>query len=121
MTLPSFLMSAGPRWHVIYALPRMEAVAQGQLDRQGFEVFFPRMWQAWRRALRIETIRAFMFPRYGFARFDPDRGRWRSINSTLGLSGTVMARERPKPVPHGGWKPWWPPRPTTASLSSTAA
>ena len=94
-------MSAGSRWHVIYTLPRMEAVAQGQLDRQGFEVFFPRIWETRRHARRTETVRAFMFPRYGFACFDPERDCWRSINGTIGVSGLVMARERPQPVPQG--------------------
>lgn len=101
MTLPTSLMSTGSRWHVIYTLPRMEAVAQGQLDRQGFEVFFPRIWETRRHARKTETVRAFMFPRYGFAFFDPERDRWRSINGTIGVSGLVMARERPQPVPQG--------------------
>ncbi|WP_296584806.1 transcription termination/antitermination NusG family protein [Xanthobacter sp.] len=101
MTLSSCLTSVGPRWHAIYTLPRIEAVAQKQLDRQGLEVFFRRMWQARRHVRRIKLIRAFMFPCYGFARFDAERGRWRSINGTLGVSGIAMARERPQPVPCG--------------------
>lgn len=86
---------------MVYTLPRMEAVAQAQLERQGFEAFFPRMWETRRHARRTETVRAFMFPRYGFARFDPQLDRWRSINGTMGVSGLVMAHERPQSVPHG--------------------
>lgn len=94
-------MSTGRRWHVIYTLPRMEAAAHAQLERQGFEAFFPRIWETRRHARRTETVRAFLFPRYGFVRFDPERDRWRSINGTIGVAGLVMAHDRPQPVPRG--------------------
>lgn len=79
----------------------MEAVAQARLERQGFEAFFPPMWEARWRARRTEAVRGFMFSCYSFARFDPQFDRWRSINGTIGVSRLVMARERPQSVPHG--------------------
>lgn len=91
----------GSRWYVVYTLPRMEATAQAHLERQGFEVFFPRILVTRRHARKIESVRALLFPRYGFVRLDLERNRWRSVNGTIGVAGFVMSGERPQPVPPG--------------------
>ena len=89
------------RWYVVHTLPRLEGTAQGHLDRQGFETFFPRIATTRRHARRVENVRAPLFPRYGFVRLDLGRDRWRSVGGTIGVAGFVTVADRPQPVPHG--------------------
>lgn len=101
MTLLIEEAPAGARWFAVHTQPRMEATAVAHLERQGFEVFLPRIKVTRRHARRMETVIVPFFPRYGFLRLDLLRQRWRSVNGTTGVSSLVMSRDRPLPVPHG--------------------
>ena len=92
---------ASLRWYAIHTLPRAEESAERHLDRQGFEVFLPRILKTRRHARRLETVLAPLFPRYGFVALDRGRHRWRSINGTVGVAGLVMCGELPQAVPIG--------------------
>ena len=89
------------RWYAVHTLPRLEATAEAHLARQGFETFVPRVLVNKKHARRIETVKAPLFPRYGFLRIDLERQRWRSINGTTGVAALVMAEDRPLAVPTG--------------------
>jgi transcriptional antiterminator RfaH len=90
-----------PRWFVAHTHPRAEAKATAHLNRQGFEIYFPRYLKRRRHARRIETVVAPLFPRYLFVAIDLNVQRWRSICSTVGVSRLVCNGDDPTPVPVG--------------------
>ena len=69
-----------PRWFVAHTHPHAEAKATAHLNRQGFEIYFPR---------------------YLFVAIDLNICRWRSICSTVGVSRLVCNGDDPTPVPMG--------------------
>jgi transcriptional antiterminator RfaH len=90
-----------PRWFVAHTQPHAEAKATAHLNRQGFEIYFPRYLKRRRHARRIETVVAPLFPRYLFVAIDLNVQRWRSICSTVGVSRLVCNGDDPAPVPVG--------------------
>lgn len=87
------------QWFVAHTRPQSEAQAEYHLCRQGFEVYLPRFLKLWRHARRREWVPRPLFPRYLFVRVDPERARWRSIRSTIGVSELVCRGDVPVPVP----------------------
>lgn len=90
-----------PRWFVAHTHAHAEAKATAHLNRQGFEIYFPRYLKRRRHARRIETVAAPLFPRYLFVAIDLNIHRWRSISSTVGVSRLVCNGDDPTPVPSG--------------------
>lgn len=87
---------------MVETLPRKEALAIRNLDRQAFGSFCPRFWKTKRHARRQQTVLEPLFPGYLFVRFDPDREPWRAINGTFGVKRLVGSEERrPQPMPTG--------------------
>lgn len=79
----------GARWYVVETLPQKEACAAEHINRQGFEVFFPRFRKVRHHARKRETILAPVFPGYMFTRLDLKADRWVAINSTRGVKRLV--------------------------------
>lgn len=94
-------LATGERWYVVRSLPRQEARAEFQLNRQGFPVFFPRVVKTVRHARKLRMAQSAVFPTYMFVALDVDRDRWRSVNGTGGVASLIMGAERPQPVPVG--------------------
>jgi transcriptional antiterminator RfaH len=90
-----------PRWFVAHTHPHAEGKATAHLNRQGFEIYFPRYLKRRRHARRFETVTAPLFPRYLFVAIDLNVQRWRSIYSTVGVSRLVCNGDDPSPVPDG--------------------
>jgi transcriptional antiterminator RfaH len=90
-----------PLWFVAHTHPHAEAKATAHLNRQGFEIYFPRYLKRRRHARRIETVSAPLFPRYLFVAIDLNMQRWRSIFSTVGVSRLVCNGDEPTSVPNG--------------------
>jgi transcriptional antiterminator RfaH len=90
-----------PRWFVAHTHPHAENKATTHLNRQGFEIYFPRYLKRRRHARRIEIVVAPLFPRYLFVAIDLNIQRWRSIYSTVGVSRLVCNGDDPTPVPDG--------------------
>jgi transcriptional antiterminator RfaH len=90
-----------PRWFVAHTHPHAETKATAHLNRQGFDIYFPRYLKRRRHARRIETVVAPLFPRYLFVAIDLNVQRWRSIYSTVGVSRLVCNGDDPTPVPNG--------------------
>jgi transcriptional antiterminator RfaH len=88
-----------PRWFVAHTHPHAEGKATAHLNRQGFEIYFPRYLKRRRHARRIETVAVPLFPRYLFVAIDLNVHRWRSISSTVGVSRLVCNGDDPTPVP----------------------
>ena len=89
------------RWYVAYTHAGAESVAEGHLTRQGFGAYVPRYLKERRHARRRDVIKAPLFPRYLFVELDVERERWRSVNSTYGISYLVSMGSHPSPVPDG--------------------
>ena len=89
------------RWFAVRTQPAQEKRAEHQLQQQGFSTFLPLLQKSVRHARKLRQVRAPLFPGYLFVALDLTRDRWRSINSTYGVSGLIMAGEQPMPVPVG--------------------
>ena len=91
-----------PRWFVAHTQPHAEAKATAHLNRQGFEIYFPRYLKRRRHARRIETVAAPLFPALSVRRRRYcDAQRWRSIYSTVGVTRLVCNGDDPTAVPDG--------------------
>ena len=61
------------RWYVVHTKPSCEAVADVNLRRQGYDVYFPRAISGSRRRGRLREHVVALFPRYLFLRLDEGR------------------------------------------------
>jgi transcriptional antiterminator RfaH len=89
------------RWYVAQTHAKAEHKALFNLDRQGFTAYLPQYRKRRRHARKTDWIKAPLFPRYIFVAFDPQRARWRSISSTIGIAHLICTSERPLPLPDG--------------------
>lgn len=86
------------RWYVVQTQTHAENKAAANLLRQEFDVYVPRYLKRRRHARRTETVAAPLFPRYLFVGVDMATQRWRSIQSTIGVSHLVRNGEEPAAV-----------------------
>jgi transcriptional antiterminator RfaH len=77
------------RWYLIHTKPAAEAVAQANLDRQGFEVYFPRLQQPTLRRARWKDAIVALFPRYLFLRLNEGQQALGPVRSTTGVASVV--------------------------------
>lgn len=89
------------RWYVVQTQVNGEAKAAVNLQRQGFEVYLPRYLKRRRHARKVDVVAKPLFPRYMFVAIDLATQRWRSIQSTLGVSCLVCNGDEPATVPDG--------------------
>ena len=94
-------MSGGARWYVVHTQPNQEVMADINLRRQGFTTYLPRYLRERRHARRTTVVSRPLFPRYLFVTLDVARDRWRSVQSTFGVSQLILAGEMPLPLPDG--------------------
>jgi len=87
------------RWYIVQTQPNAERKAVAHLERQGFATYLPRYRKRRRHARRTEIVLAPLFPRYVFVSVDMEAQRWRSIQSTLGVSHLVCNGDVPAMVP----------------------
>jgi transcriptional antiterminator RfaH len=93
--------NAGVRWFVVQTQVNGEAKAARNLQRQGYEVYLPRYLKRRRHARKIDFVPRPLFPRYMFVAIDMATQRWRSIQSTFGVSHLVCNGDDPATVPEG--------------------
>ncbi|MEQ8952588.1 MAG: transcription/translation regulatory transformer protein RfaH [Gammaproteobacteria bacterium] len=86
-------------WYVLYTKPRQEHIAELNLQRQGYRVYFPRCEVIKRRKRLLTGLIEPFFPRYLFINLDKTRDNWAPIRSTRGVCGIVRFEGVPKPVP----------------------
>lgn len=92
---------AGARWYVVQTQVNGEAKAAQNLLRQGYEVYLPRYLKRRRHARKMDFTAKPLFPRYMFVAIDMATQRWRSIQSTFGVSRLVTNGDDPATVPDG--------------------
>ncbi|QWG25111.1 transcriptional activator RfaH [Bradyrhizobium sediminis] len=85
-------------WYVVQTQINAEEKAARNLMRQGFEIYLPRYLKRRSHARKIENVAAPLFPRYLFVRIDMTTQRWRSVQSTFGVSHLVLNGPDPAPV-----------------------
>jgi transcriptional antiterminator RfaH len=93
------MTEAESAWYVVQTQVNAEAKAARNLVQQGFEVYLPKYLKRRSHARTVEYVPAPLFPRYLFVRIDIATQRWRSIQSTFGVSHLVSNGSDPAPVP----------------------
>ncbi len=88
-------------WYVAQTHPHAETKASLHLTRQDFEVYVPRYLKKRRHARRVDMVAAPLYPGYVFVAIDLKVQRWRSIQSTIGVSRLVCRGDDPAAVPEG--------------------
>jgi transcriptional antiterminator RfaH len=89
------------RWYVVQTQVNSEEKAAANLGRQGFAVYLPRYLKRRSHARKVDTVARPLFPRYLFVAIDVATQRWRSIQSTLGVSHLVCWSDKPASVEDG--------------------
>ena len=89
----------GPRWYVVQTQVNCEAKAAENLRRQGYEAYLPRYMKRRRHARKVDFTAKPLFPRYMFVAIDLATQRWRSIQSTFGVSRVVTHGDEPAALP----------------------
>lgn len=89
------------RWYVAQTQVNGEAKAAQNLVRQGYDIYLPRYLKRRRHARKVDFVAKPLFPRYIFVAIDTASQRWRSIQSTLGVSRLVTNGDEPAMVPEG--------------------
>lgn len=93
--------ATGTRWYVVQTQVNGESKAAQNLIRQGFEIYLPRYLKRRRHARKVDFTAKPLFPRYMFVSIDVATQRWRSIQSTFGVSHLVSNGDDPATVPAG--------------------
>jgi transcriptional antiterminator RfaH len=88
------------RWYVVRTHINGEARAASNLERQGFGVYLPRYLTRRNHARKVDMVARPLFPRYLFVAIDLAAQRWRSIQSTIGVSHLVSWGDSPASVGH---------------------
>jgi transcriptional antiterminator RfaH len=77
------------RWYLIRTKPNAESTAEVNLDRQGYEVYCPRLVQSMPCRGRWRERVVSLFPGYLFLRLDEGRQLLAPVQSTLGVASAV--------------------------------
>ena len=87
-------------WHIVQLKPGGATLAERNLGRQGFGVFFPRRDVTRQSGGRLVSRSEALFPGYGFVAIGSN-APWRAINSTYGVARLLMTPDRtPAKVPN---------------------
>lgn len=82
-------MGLSVRWYLIHTKPRREAIAETNLLRQGYEVYYPRLVRPMRVRGRWVSRIVSLFPRYLFLRLAVGRQAIGPVRSTFGVASIV--------------------------------
>ena len=85
-------------WYAVQTQPNRENLAVSHLERQGFDVWLPRIERIIRHARQTKRVRRPLFPGYLFINLDLKTARWRAINGTVGVSHIVSFGQMPSAV-----------------------
>jgi transcriptional antiterminator RfaH len=93
------MLHCTPRlWYVAQTQPHAEMKAAIHLGRQGMHTYLPRYLKRRSHARRVEMVPAPLFPRYLFIAAETESPRWRSIQSTIGVTHLVCNGDVPATV-----------------------
>ena len=83
-------------WHVVRTKPHSDYLAAASLEREGFDLFFPRVLTPHAGKGYREVP---LFPGYLFIRYLSDLGGWPAVHRLPGVSGWVRFEGAVPPVP----------------------
>tara|TARA_R110001599_G_C12274970_1_gene662057 strand:+ start:5112 stop:5606 length:495 start_codon:yes stop_codon:yes gene_type:complete len=86
-------------WYAVQSRPRQEAIAELNLDRQGYRCYLPKILLRKRRRGKWTRGVEPLFPRYLFIKVDPSEQSLAPVRSTLGVAGLVRFGQLLRPVP----------------------
>ncbi len=86
-------------WYAVQTKPRQEAIAELNLERQGYQTYLPKILLRKRRRDKWAKVVEPLFLRYLFIQVDPNRQSLSPVRSTLGVTGLVRFGHQLKPVP----------------------
>eukprot|EP01037_Dinobryon_pediforme_P039712 gene39712-48463_t len=86
-------------WFLAQLKRNNAAMANRNLKQQGFSTFLPMEQVTRPQKDKFDTTLRPLFPGYIFVAFDVEDGRWRAINSTLGIARLVSFGTEPATVP----------------------
>jgi transcriptional antiterminator RfaH len=86
-------------WLLAQLKPNADAIAERNLERQGFSTFRPLERTTVVRGGKFATKTSPFFPGYIFINYQTDHMPWSLINSTYGVTRLVKFGERPAQVP----------------------
>ena len=89
----------GTTWFLAQTKPNSHRIAERNLGRQGFRTFLPLQEETRRARGKFTMQMRPLFPGYLFVAFDVERGGWRAVNSTYGITRLVSLGKEPTPVP----------------------
>ncbi|MEJ0041066.1 MAG: transcriptional activator RfaH [Rhizomicrobium sp.] len=95
------VIATGARWYVVQTQPHAENRAIANLERQGYEIFCPRIPKSVRHARKVKHVLSPLFPGYLFVNLHVSSEPWSSVNGTFGVSRLIMQGELPLAVPNG--------------------
>ena len=87
-------------WYAALVRPNFAEIALRNLERQGFEVFFPREMETKHRGAKFVEIARPLFPGYMIVSLDTQGADWRKVNSTYGVARLVSFGSVPTRVPN---------------------
>ena len=79
--------------------PNSHDLAVRNLERQGFEIFMPKIKITTKKENKFINKEVFLFPGYLFIGVDPQNFYWSKINSTYGVSKLLSFNNKPSEVP----------------------
>ena len=90
--------SLNKKWFIAQIKPNSYEAAFQNLERQGFEIFVPKMEITQRQKNKFIIKNVYVFPGYMFVYFDPGIIRWTKINSTYGVSKILVFNNKPSQI-----------------------
>jgi transcriptional antiterminator RfaH len=87
-------------WYAVHSRPRQEAIAELNLDRQGYHCYLPKILLRKRRRDKWTRVVEPLFTRYLFIQVDSKQQSLAPVRSTLGVAGLVRFGQLLRPVPN---------------------
>lgn len=91
-------LSLEKKWFIAQIKKNSYITAVKNLERQGFEIFLPKMEVTLRKKEKFIVKSVHVFPGYIFLCFDPRIIIWTKINSTYGVSKILAFNNKPSEV-----------------------
>jgi len=92
-------MREGLAWYLVYTKPQQERVASENLQRQGYEIYLPKLKKKIKRGSSYHFRIGILFPRYLFIHLSDQLDDWGPIRSTVGVVHLVKFGNIPAVLP----------------------
>ena len=88
------------KWYVVSTKYNQENLALKNLVRQSILTYYPKLYK--KKVIKSNFLQdsySAFFPGYVFVSLDIEKGRWRAVNSTIGVKKILSFGSFPVPVP----------------------